>query len=137
MGRSDLFLKLEILKKAVGMVVLLSTMWFGVEVMAYSLLLTSITSQIINSWPNKKLLSYSYINQLKDILPGILLAVFMGVCVYCVSFLELNDVLTLLIQIPLGALIYIGGSALFKVEAFTYTWGMIKRFLGKKMCKRG
>ena len=51
MGRSDLFLKLEIAKKIVGMILLLSTMWFGVMAMAYSLLVSMITSMIINSWP--------------------------------------------------------------------------------------
>jgi len=44
MGRSDLFLKLEILKKIIGMILLLSTMWFGVMAMAYSLLISSFTS---------------------------------------------------------------------------------------------
>ena len=139
MGRSDLFLKLEIIKKAVGMAALLSTMWFGVEIMAYSLLLTSVTGQIINSWPNKKLLEYSYLDQLKDILPSIALAVFMGGCVYCVSFLGMNDLLTLLIQILLGAAIYIGGSMLFKLESFIYLMDMVKRLLGKlrRKGKRG
>lgn len=49
MGRSDWFLKLEIIKKIMGMTILLSTMWFGVMAMAYSLLLSSVLSQIINS----------------------------------------------------------------------------------------
>ena len=56
MGRSDWFLRLEIIKKIVGLAILLSTMWFGVMAMAYSLLLSSVLSQIINSWPNRKLL---------------------------------------------------------------------------------
>jgi len=58
MGRSDWFLRLEITKKIMGMTILLSTMWFGVMAMAYSLLLSSVLSQIINSWPNRKLLGY-------------------------------------------------------------------------------
>ena len=136
LGRSDLFLKLEVLKKGIGVVVLSATMWFGVEAMAYSLLLTSVTSQIINSWPNQKLLNYSYFDQLKDILPGIALALAMGVCVYFVSYLGLNDVLTLLIQIPLGAAIYIGGSALFKLEAYAYAMGLIKSFAGKLLRRK-
>ena len=72
MGRSDLFLKLEIIKKIIGLTVLFSTMWFGPLVMAYSLVFVSLCSQIINAWPNKKLLDYSYFEQLKDILPNIL-----------------------------------------------------------------
>ena len=55
MGRSDWFLRLEIIKKIMGMTILLSTMWFGVMAMAYSLLLSSVLSQIINSGPNRKL----------------------------------------------------------------------------------
>lgn len=131
MGRSDLFLKLEIVKKVMGLTVLALTMWHGVMVMAYSLLFTSVLSQIINSWPNKKLLNYGYLEQLKDILPGILLAVVMGCCIYPIQWLGLPDLVTLLIQVPLGAVIYIGLSALLKLESFTYLWGMVKPILGR------
>lgn len=131
MGRSDIFLKLEIIKKIVGIVAILVTFKISVMAMAYSLLVVSVLSQIINSWPNKKLMNYSYLEQLKDILPGILLAAFMGVCVYCVNFLHLSNWLTLLIQVPLGAVIYIGLSALLKLESFTYCWNMIKPVIDK------
>ena len=126
MGRSDLFLKLEILKKVVGMIALLSTMWISVEAMAYSLLFTSVASQIINSFPNSKLLNYRYIDQLKDILPEILLALFMGLVVYCVNFLRLNDWITLLIQVPLGIVIYLLGSKLFKLDSYEYILAIFK-----------
>ena len=135
MGRSDLFLKLETIKKVIGLIVLLGTMWFGVMAMAYSLLFTSITSQIINSWPNKKLLDYSYPAQIRDILPGILLAVFMGCCVYPVKWIGFSDLLTLFIQVVMGACIYIGGSALLKLEGSRYLWEQLKpvwRKIGKK-----
>ena len=135
MGRSDLFLKLETIKKVIGLIVLLGTMWFGVMAMAYSLVFTSITSQIINSWPNKKLLDYSYPEQIRDILPGILLAVFMGCCVYPVKWIGFSDLLTLFIQVVMGACVYIGGSALLKLEGFRYLWEQLKpvwRKIGKK-----
>lgn len=131
MGRSDLFLKLEIVKKVMGLTVLALTMWHGVMAMAYSLLFTSLAGQIINAWPNKKLLNYGYLEQLKDILPGILLAVVMGFCIYPIQWLGLPDIVTLLIQVPLGAVIYIGLSALLKLESFTYLWGMVKPILGR------
>lgn len=108
MGRSDWFLRLEIVKKIVGMTILLTTMWFGVMAMAYSLLLSSVLSQIINSWPNRKLLDYGYLEQVRDFAPGILLAVGMGTCVYFIGFLSLPTIVTLLIQIIGGAAIYIG-----------------------------
>lgn len=132
MGRSDLFLKLEIIKKIVGLATILTTMWISVEAMAYSLFFTSIASQIINSWPNKKLLNYRYIDQLKDILPSILLAAAMGVIVYLIQFIGLADWLTLLIQVPLGAGIYIAGSKLFHIDSFEYVLGILKGYLGKR-----
>lgn len=132
LGRSDLFLILEIIKKAIGLTLLFSTMWFGVLVMAYSLLFTTVTSLIINTWPNRKLLNYSLIEQLKDILPAILLAVFMGACIYPIQWLGLPDIVTLLIQVPLGAVIYILGSKLFHLDIFEYAIGILKGLFGKK-----
>ena len=131
MGRSDWFLRLEIIKKIMGMTILLSTMWFGVMAMAYSLLLSSVLSQIINSWPNRKLLGYGYLEQVRDFAPGILLAVIMGICVYFISFLHLPTIVTLLIQFIVGAAIYIGVSAILKLEEFEYLLGMVKSFLKK------
>lgn len=131
MGRSDLFLKLEIAKKIVGMTLLLSTMWFGVMAMAYSLLVSSVTSQLINSWPNRKLLNYRYWDQLKDILPSIAIAIFMGCCVNLVDLLHLSNAATLLIQIPMGAVIYIGASAALHLESYEYLMGMIRPVLKK------
>lgn len=135
MGRSDLFLRLEIVKKVVGLVLLLSSMWFGVMAMAYSLLVSTLTSMVINSWPNKRLLHYSYLEQMKDILPGILLAVFMGCCVYPIQWLGLPDIVTLLLQVPLGALIYIGASALLHLESYEYLMDMVRPFLKKVLRK--
>lgn len=129
MGRSDWFLRLEIVKKTVGMVLLFSTMWFGVMAMAYSLLLSSVLSQIINSWPNRKLLNYGYIEQVRDFMPGILLAVFMGICVYFIGYIPLPTIAVLLIQVIVGALIYITVSAVLKLEEFEYLTGMIRSFL--------
>lgn len=135
MGRSDLFLKLEVVKKAVGMVLLLSTMWFGVMAMAYSLLVGMVTGMIINSWPNRKLLNYAYWEQMKDILPGILLAVGMGCCVSLVPLLHLSNAATLLIQILLGAVIYIGASALLRLDSYEYLMSMVRPAL-KKMVRK-
>lgn len=131
MGRSDLFLKLEIAKKIVGMILLLSTMWFGVMAMAYSLLVSSVLSQIINSWPNRKLLNYGYLEQLKDVIPSIALAVLMGFCVNLVSLLDLSNIVTLLIQIPLGAVIYIITSELLHLESFNYLMDLIRPMIRK------
>lgn len=131
MGRSDWFLRLEIIKKIVGLAILLSTMWFGVMAMAYSLLLSSVLSQIINSWPNRKLLKYGYLEQVRDFAPGILLAVLMGICVHFVEYMSLPMIVTLVIQIVLGSIIYIVGSAILKLEEFQYLLEMIKSIMKK------
>ena len=132
MGRSDLFLKLEIIKKTVGIIAILITMWISVQAMAYSFLVTTILNQIINSWPNKKLLNYSYLEQIKDMMPQILLSLGMGAAIYAVSFLHLSASLTLLIQIPLGVLVYWSGSKIFHVESYTYIIEMVKNFKKRK-----
>ena len=131
MGRSDLFLRLEIIKKAMGLILLLLTMRISVMAMAYSLIVSGILSQVINSWPNWKLLNYKYIEQLRDILPSIIVATCMGICVYCIGFLSLPTIITLIVQVVVGATIYIGVSAIFKLEEFEYLLGMVKSFIKK------
>lgn len=126
MGRSDLYLRLEILKKIIGIGLLLCTVKISVMAMACSLLISSFASQIINSYPNWKLLNYRYLEQLRDILPSILLAVIMAVAVGAVPLLGYGNVLTLCIQIPLGAVIYVAGSAIFRLESFRYLLNMIE-----------
>lgn len=130
-GRSDLFLKLEIAKKAVGLCALLATMRISVEAMALSLLVTTFTSQLINSWPNKELLDYRYIDQVKDMLPQITLSCVMGVIVYFVQFFQGSDFLILLIQISLGIIVYLFASWLLHIDSFNYVINVAKGYLGK------
>ena len=132
MGRSDLFLILEIVKKAVGITALLLTMRLGVYPMALSLLATSVLSQIINAWPNSRLLNYSYLRQLADLLPTILLAAAMGACVYPVPLLGLSDIVTLVIQVPLGVLVYVLGSKLLRIDSFEYLMSIVKRLVRRE-----
>ena len=65
-------------------------------------------------------------------LPQIGLSCLMGAIVYCVGFLGLNDWLTLLIQVQLGAAIYVAGSKLFHIDSFEYVFGILKGYLGKR-----
>lgn len=129
MGRSDLFLKLEIIKKVIGVAVLAITLPYGVYAMALSLLFTSVLSQLINSWPNAKLLGYSYAKQLKDMLPAILLSIVMGLVVYPITFFGWSDWLTLPVQVVVGAAVYIAGSVVFKLDSFNYLLSILKKFV--------
>lgn len=132
MGRSDIFLILEIVKRGLELIILLITMRHSVFAMALGLLISELASQGINAWPNRKLLGYSYWAQLKDMLPAILLSVVMAACVYPVAMLGLNDFLTLLIQVPLGAGLYLLGSKLLKLDSFDYLLGVVKKMILKK-----
>ena len=130
-GRSDVFLKLEIIKKVIETAVLLLTMRFGVMAMALGQLFSATVAQVINAWPNKRLLDYPYSRQLRDMLPAILLSCVMAAVVSFVPRLGLSDLLTLIIQVLTGAALYAAGSAVLKLDSFTFLLGIVKRFLGR------
>ena len=132
LGRSDLFLKLEIIKKIVGLIILSISMWYGALVIAYSLIIVSILSQIINSFPNRKLINYGYFKQIKDLLPNIVVSCIMGIIVYLIIYFNFNSLITLLIQIPLGIVVYIFISKIFKVYGFEYIVEFLKKMINKK-----
>ena len=131
-GRSDLFLRLEIVKKMIGLIALLSTMFISVKAMAISLLFTSFLCQMVNAWPNRKLIDYRYEEQFMDMFPQILISCFMGAVVYSINFLNLNSYFTILIQIPLGVMVYLLPSKIFGIESYQYIIGLAKKYVSKK-----
>lgn len=132
LGRSDLFLKLEIVKKTIGAAALIISVWFGPLAIALSLIITSLISTFINSFPNKKLLGYRYGDQMKDILPSFGLALFMGICVYFIGFLNLSDWAALIVQITVGAVVYLTSSKIFHIKSFEYLFNLLKGILISK-----
>lgn len=126
-GRSDIFLKLEILKKTIGILLLIIAFPRGVLVIGITFLLTDPISAVINAAPNVKLINYSFREQIRDIMPALLLSIAMGAVVLAISFIKLNAILVLMIQILAGICIYVGGAILFKVESFGYILNLIRR----------
>jgi O-antigen/teichoic acid export membrane protein len=126
LGRSDLFLKLQVIKTIVDVIIILFTCTISIKAMAYGVLFNSFTRQIINSWPNKKLMNYRYTEQLKDILPSVFIAFLMGLCIYPIQFLALSDILTIILQVITATIIYILLSIIFKIDSFTYLLNLIK-----------
>lgn len=126
LGRSDLFLKLEIIKKSIGIALLLVSAPFGVRAIALSAILQSVLSQIVNAWPNQKLLRYSYWDQLRDIAPPLLLSAGMALAVYLISWLQWPDWITLMVQIAAGAAVYIAGSFAFRLDSLKYLLGIVR-----------
>ena len=128
-GRSDIFLKLEIIKKILGISVLVISIPFGINVMVIGRAFTSFIGTIINAFPNKKLLGYSFVEQWKDLIPSFILSLVMGLMVMSIELLGFNSYITLLMQIPIGGVSYFGLAYFFKFECFTYLLNMIKNKL--------
>ena len=120
LGRSDIFLKLEVVKIVVSLVILGITLFYGIYVIAAGMFLSSLASSFINAYPNKKLLDYSYLQQIKDITPSLLLALVMGIMIYSFAWFSLSPGLTLVIQVGAGVLIYFGMARILKFECLTY-----------------
>ncbi len=120
LGYSDIFLKLEIIKKAVGLTILSVTVFYGVYAIAIGGAVGGIISSFINAYPNKKLLDYSYKEQWGDMLPSLLLSIAMGLVVYSLKWLGLSTVFMLIVQVVAGICIYVVLACMFKLECFRY-----------------
>ena len=126
-GRSDIFLKLEIIKKTVGILLLMFSMNYGVMVIAVSQIISTFISCFINAYPNQKLLNYKYIDQMKDMIPGFFLACIMGGIISPISLVIKNNVLLIIVQVFSGGIIYLLLSKVFNLESFTYLINTIRR----------
>jgi len=128
LGRSDIFLKLEIIKKIVGITILGVSIFYGVHAIALGTLISGIISTFINAYPNLKLLNYSYEEQWQDIMPSLLLSLVMGAVIYNFRWLSMTVGLTLIIQVCAGCMIYILLANIFKLECYIYSINTIKEF---------
>ena len=125
LGRSDLLMNLEIIKKLIGLLLLLISMNISVYAIAISYAIFAGISMIINMIPNNKLINYSMVEQFRDIAPPLVLSITMGGIIYTLSWLSLPESATLVLQILCGAIIYVGASYIFKLESFMYLREMI------------
>lgn len=129
LGRSDIFLKLNLWKKLIGVLSILLTVRYGVYAIALAGVVVTPIEAVINASPNKKLIGYTYMEQVKDFAPGILLSTAMGLVVWWIQYLPLSYICVLVLQVICGAGIYILLSVIFKVESFYYVWGIVKGML--------
>lgn len=130
-GRSDIILKIELIKQIISIITILFAIPFGVIPMLVAMSVVTVICLYINACPNKKLIGYGFLEQLKDIFPIIILNCFMGVSVYLVGLINLPDIVLLVIQAVLGGAIYLGGSYILKMESFMYVVRLAKAFLAK------
>jgi teichuronic acid exporter len=132
LGRSDIFLKIEIIKKVIGFAILSISIFYGIYAIVLGSLLLEIISLFIDSYPNLKLLDYSYKEQIRDIIPSLLLSIIMGGVAYSILYINMSSYLTLIIQVLVGAIVYIGLSKLFKIESYEYLLSTIKSLIKNK-----
>jgi len=132
LGRSDIFLKLEIIKKIMGITILIISARYGVLYIALSNIIVSVVSSVINSYPNKKLLNYSYMSQIKDVFNGIIPLLAMIVSVFYVGFINIAPLALIIIQVAVGAFVYIFVSYITHSETFEYILTTIKSFFKKR-----
>lgn len=132
LGRSDIFLKLEIIKKIIGMGILFITMRLGVKAMAYGMLASSIIGVVINSHPNRKLLHYKLGQQIIDILPNFACAIIMGMVVLAVRNILPNELMSLILQVLVGICCYILLSKITKNVSYTYLLEAVRNMKAKR-----
>lgn len=134
MGRSDLFLKLELIKKGYGLVLLTIAVFCFDSPIAIAMtgLVTALLSSFVNASPSKKLIGYSYAEQMKDILPSFLAAAIMFLCVYMIDGLGLGIVITLCVQIIAGVIVYVVVSRFARLKPYFELLEMIKTYRNKR-----
>ena len=133
LGKSDIYLVSEIIKKVFGVIVLaISVFAFTTPLaIAWGFVLTCVFSMIVTMAYMKKHFAYRWRDQIWDILPPMLLSVVMWGAVYAASLLPIPQVLSLILQIVCGAAVYLGLAVVLKLESFTYLWNAMKAFLHK------
>ncbi|MGN9056331.1 lipopolysaccharide biosynthesis protein [Bariatricus sp. HCP28S3_A7] len=123
-GRSDLYFRMEVIKRSVAIIVLLISVRYGVYAIAVGNVVASFIRSFVNATPNKKLLNYSYLEQLKDIGPAIILSSMMAGIVALTGrmceALMITVLVQLILQIMVGFASYIALSLAFKLESFVY-----------------
>lgn len=135
-GRSDIFLKLEIYKKVMGITILIITIPYGVYAIALGGIISSVISSFINAYPNLKLINYSYKEQLEDVIPSAIISIIMGIVIYPIKFINRGPIVILLLQIITGIMVYIILAKIFKLECFNYLLSILQELLQKRISKR-
>ena len=121
-GRSDVYMKLEIVRRVVMIFILLISVFCfnSVQAIVVGYLISSWIDYLIIVIPVKKLLKYGFGAQVKDIWKIILASVCMSIAVYTISFFELQIILELIIQIIVGTIAYLLMCWLLKIDSFVY-----------------
>jgi len=128
-GRSDLYLKIDVINKVLIILVVFITYRFGITAMIMGQIINSFIAYYFYSYYSGKHLNYSMGMQIKDMLPSLSVAVIMGALVYSLKyFIVDNDLILLIVQVLSGVIIYVGLCYSFKIEAFFKGLEIVRSF---------
>lgn len=131
LGRSDICFKYEIVKKSIGIIVLIITLNINVYAVAAANGIMGIVMAMINMYPNQKLINYRYKEQFKDLIPSLVASLIMGGVVACINLVPIAHGLKLIVQIIVGIVSYIQISIILNIEEYY----IIKDIIIKKIPK--
>lgn len=126
-GRSDLFLKLEVIKKVIGVATLCITVPIGLVVMCIGGIVSSILCLVVNTFYTGKLINISFWIQMRDLLPILLLSLAMGAVVVLSVWFVPTNLLKLVVGVVVGVIFYVSVAKLFKMEELTDLLSLVKR----------
>ncbi len=123
LGRSELFLRLEIIKKVLIVINIAVTWRWGISAMIYGMIVTSIISYYLNSYYTGVLIGYPIREQLRDLSPYLISSAIMGMVVYAVGLLPLvSHWLCFSHRLLTGIVVYLCLCRLFRLAAFMEIW---------------
>jgi len=120
-GRSDLFLRLEVIKKILAVPVIVIGIFWGIRVMIAGMMLNSVIALYINSYWSGRMIGYPFRQQISDILPSFSLSLAMAISVYLLGLiLTYAPILNLLIQVTAGAAFILVFSEMAKFKDYLF-----------------
>ena len=137
LGRSDMYLKVAIINKIIGVsAIVIALIFFNTPLaIVLSQVIISLIGLFINTFPNKVFLNYGFLEQLKDILPAFVFSIFAGFSVYFLSLLSLPNLAVIILQIILGTAIYLLLAKIFNLESLYYFMDSLKNLTIKEQNK--
>lgn len=130
-GKSDIYLKLNIIKKVIGIICVIVSLPFGVEIFAASEIIAGITAVTTNITANNKLLGYTGWDLWNDISKSLIFSLIMAGSIialdHCMGRWISSYLIKMVIEIVVGCLIYVGSSYLTHSKEFMYIMGILKK----------
>lgn len=129
LGRSDIVLKIMIIISVTTMILLCIALFVfnSVPMVAVGTVLSEVVSVILFMYYIKKFVGYTYVEQIHDVLPCLVLSAIMGGVIFSLSFLMTNQMLLLIVQTGVGILIYSIGSTIFKMKGVVFILSKLSR----------